>query len=421
MKFSIITIGSQGDTEPFIALGKRLQQNGHEVKIAAFRKFEAYIKAEGFDYAPLTGDAVEVIRLLIGEDVRPNEYFHNLSVLLNPVKEEFLADVLSACEGSDAILYSILGSVAWHAADKLGIPCFRAFFCPADPTGDFPAMTAPILPLGAPYNRFTFRCGDILWTRSTRKLLNGWRRDMGLTPIRPFAFPYRTLHGRPVPTLYAYSPLVAPKPSGWDENLHLTSYWVREAKTDWQPDEALARFLDSGPKPLYIGFGSMVGGSFQQVLDIVLESLRKTNQRAILSSGWGDLKEQQLPDTVHQVGFVPHSWLFERVAAVVHHGGAGTTAAGLRAGLPTIVVPFGGDQPYWGNRVHALGVGPMPIPRKKLTAQRLSDAILQAVGDETILENAKRLGERLRAEDGVGNAVKIIEQELNSAAACGTR
>ena len=411
MNYGIITIGSQGDIDPFVALGKRLQSRGHHVRIAAFRRFEEYIRSEGFEYAPLAGDAAEVIRLLIGEQVSSFQYFRNLELLLKPVKDEFLSNILSACRGMDAILYSLLGAVAWHAAESLRIPCFRVFFFPADPTGEFPAMTAPDLPFGPTYHRFTFACGDFLWTRATRKLLNDWRESLGLAKIRPFAFPYRNLHGKPVPTLYAYSPVVAPKPAEWDGNKHVTGYWIRDSRADWKPDKALADFLEAGSRPIYIGFGSMVGGSFEQVLDIVLKSLRLTKQRAVLSAGWGDLREQHLSGMIHQVGFVPHEWLFQHVAAVVHHGGVGTTAAGLRAGIPTIVVPFGGDQPYWGDRVYQLGAGPKPIPRKKLDVKRLSSAILQAVSSREIIENSKRIGEKLCAEDGVGRAADIIERE----------
>lgn len=409
MKYGIITIGSQGDIDPFIALGKRLQSRGHQVRIAALGRFEEYIRKEGFEYAPLAGDATEVIRLLIGEPVSPFQYFRNLSALLNPIKDEFLSDIVSACEGMDALLYSLIGAVAWHVADKLDIPCFRVFFFPADPTGEFPAMTAPALPLGPLYNRFTFACGDFLWTHSTRKLLNGWRKGLGLSPIHPFSFPYRSLHGKPVPTLYAYSPFVSPKPPEWDGNRYLTGYWVSDSESDRKPDKTLVDFLKAGSKPVYIGFGSMVGGSFKHILDTVLESLRITKQRAILSSGWGSLQEGHLPEYVHQVGFIPHEWLFQHVKAVIHHGGSGTTAAGLRAGVPTIVVPFGGDQLYWGKRVYQLGVGPKPILRKKLNTQRLSGAILEAIGNREVIANAKHLGRKLQAEDGVGNAVKIIE------------
>ena len=410
MKYAIVTIGSQGDIAPFIALGKRLQSHGHTVRIAAFRNFEEYIRSAGFEYAPLAGDATEVIRLLIGESVSVLQYFRNLAVLLHSVKEQFLSDVAAACEGMDAILYSLLGAVAWHVAEKLNIPCFRVFFYPADPTGEFPAMTAPELPLGPVYNRFTYLCGDLLWTRATRKLLGAWREEMGLASIRPFSFPYRSMQGKPIPTLYAYSPVVAPKPLSWDGNQYLTGYWVHHPETDWGPDQSLIDFLNAGRKPLYIGFGSVTGGDFADILEIVLESLRITRQRAVLSAGWGRLQGQNLPEFIYPSGYVPHEWLFQHVSVAVHHGGAGTTAAGLRAGLPSIIVPFGGDQPYWGSRIYQLGAGPKPIPRTKLSVGRLAAAISQAVGNQEMLVNAGRIGEQLRNEDGVGNAVGVIEQ-----------
>lgn len=296
----------------------------------------------------------------------------------------------------------------------MDIPCFRVFFFPADPTGEFPAMTAPELPLGSLYNRFTFAGGDLLWTHATRKLLNDWRESMGLSPIYPRSYPYRNLHGKPVPTLYVYSPLIAPKPHDWDENRYLTGYWVYHAATEWKPDKPLVDFINIGSKPIYIGFGSMVGGSFEQVLDIVLESLRVTKQRAVLSAGWGSLQGRRLPEYVYQVGFVPHEWLFQHVSAVVHHGGAGTPAAGLRAGVPSAIVPFGGDQPYWGNRVYQLGAGPKSIPRNELDTKRLTAAISEAVCNQDIIANAKCIGEKLCKKDGVGNAVRIIEQRISA-------
>lgn len=410
MKYAIVTIGSQGDVEPFLALGKGLQARGHHVRIAALRRFESLIQGEGIEYAPLAGDAVEVIRLLIGENVTPLQYFPNLDTLLNPIKSKFLRDVYAACEGADAILYSTLGSIAYHVADKLDIPCFRAFFCPLDPTCEFPDMTAPDFPLGRLYNRLTFWVGDRAWSHATRKHLNPWRTEMGLAKIPLLRFPYRRLHGRPVPTLYAYSTLISPKPHDWDENRYLTGYWVWTPNTEWQPDSSLTDFLNSGTKPVYIGFGSMVGGSFEQALTVTLEALKRTGLRAILSAGWGSLGGIQLPDTVYQAGYIPHGWLFQHVSAAVHHGGAGTTASSLRAGLPTIVVPFGGDQPFWGERVYRLGVGPKSIPRKKLNINNFSVALTQAVSDDTMIRNAAELGEKLRAEDGVANAIQIIEK-----------
>jgi UDP:flavonoid glycosyltransferase YjiC (YdhE family) len=412
MNYGVITIGSRGDVEPFIALGKGLQKRGHHVRITTFTKFKEYIESNGFEYCPLAGDAVEVIRLLVGEQVSSFEYFVNLGKLLNPIKEQFLSDIEKACQGMDAILYSLLGSVAWHVSDKYGIPCFRVSFCPIDPTNEFPAMTAPIVPFWtAPYNRLTFWFGDRLWSNATRKLLNDWRIEMGLQKIKPFVFPYRYLHGKEIPTLYAYSSVISPKPHEYSNEKHITGFWIEEKEENYQPDEKLANFLDSGDKPIYIGFGSAVGGDFDQALSIVLESLKKTNQRAILSAGWGNLKGVKLPETVLQVDFVPHRWLFKRVSAVAHHGGAGTTGAGVRAKVPSIIIPFGGDQPFWGNRVYKLGIGPKPILRKKLNVNNFSNAIYQATHDQQMIKKSQEIGNILNAENGVENAIQIMERK----------
>jgi sterol 3beta-glucosyltransferase len=242
-------------------------------------------------------------------------------------------------------------------------------------------------------------------------LLSDWRNELGLKKIKPFCFPYRYLHGKEIPTLYAYSPILSPKPKEYSKEKYLTGFWVEEKKEDYQPDEKLVNFLNSGSKPIYIGFGSAVGGNFDQALTVVLESLKKTKQRAILSSGWGNLKGVDLPKTVMQVDYVPHSWLFEQVSAVAHHGGAGTTGAGIRAKVPSIIIPFGGDQPYWGNRVYKLGIGPKPILRKKLNVNNLSDAIDQVTHDQQMIERAEKIGSILCTENGVENAIRIIERK----------
>ena len=179
---------------------------------------------------------------------------------------------------------------------------------------------------------------------------------------------------------------------------------------DGQKIAALETFLASGEPPIYIGFGSMASRNPTQTAELILESLKQTKTRAILQSGWGGLQADSLPDHVLSVESVPHSWLFDRVAGVVHHGGAGTTAAGLQAGVPSLVIPFFGDQGFWGECVAQAGVGPSPIPRKVLTAERLAQGIQTMISNAEMRTRAAELGKRIRAEDGVGNAVKIINQ-----------
>ena len=160
---------------------------------------------------------------------------------------------------------------------------------------------------------------------------------------------------------------------------------------------------------MYVGFGSMVDHERERMTRLIVDAVGVARQRAILLGGWSDLGSTELPDSIFRVDSVPHDWLFPRVAAVVHHGGAGTTAAGLRAGLPTVIVPFTVDQPFWGWRVHELGVGPNWILRKKLTAENLAAAIDQAVHDQAMARRAEEFGRMIRAEDGLGAAVHLVE------------
>ena len=247
----------------------------------------------------------------------------------------------------------------------------------------------------------------------------GWcRRDVLDLPPLPWSL-YATLDISPEPILYGYSRHVVPIPPDWGPWLHVTGYWFGARDPAYQPPAELAAFLAAGPPPVYIGFGSMVDMETAAVTRVVLEALQITGQRGVVSGGWSDLGAGSLPESVLRVGAVPHDWLFPRMAAVVHHGGAGTTAAGLRAGVPSVLVPFFADQPFWGRRVAVLGVGPKPIPRKQLTAERLAAAIREATGDTVMRQRAVDLGARIRSEDGVAAAVEVIES-LVSARSRGT-
>ncbi len=172
----------------------------------------------------------------------------------------------------------------------------------------------------------------------------------------------------------------------------------------------MQRFLDAGDPPVYVGFGSMSGRDPQHLTKLVIDALQQAGVRGLIATGWGGLTAADLPETIFKIDSVPHDWLFPRVAAVVHHGGAGTTAAGLRAGRPTVICPFIVDQPFWGRRVHELGAGAAPIPQKQLTAENLAAAIREVTSDPTIHRKAEVLGEQIRQEDGIGIAVNLIEK-----------
>jgi sterol 3beta-glucosyltransferase len=240
-----------------------------------------------------------------------------------------------------------------------------------------------------------------------RTPINQFRKDVLALPS---AKGENTLRGKPITKLYAYSEAVVSRPADWDESSVITGYWFLDAPANWQPDPELVKFLQEGSTPVYIGFGSMSmfmnGG--KQKTEIALQALRLAGQRGILATGWGWLAGENTSRDIFVLDAAPHDWLFPKVAAIVHHGGAGTTGAALRAGKPQIICPFVGDQSFWGRRVADLGVSPLPIPQTKLTAERLADAIKYAVTNTNLQQRASSIGETIRAENGIECAVKHI-------------
>lgn len=244
-----------------------------------------------------------------------------------------------------------------------------------------------------------------------RPFVNALRQRLGLSAYSGARF-YHALMSTPM--LGAYSPSIIPHPSDWPDSAHVTGYLFLDTQAGWQPSPELTAFLEAGDPPVYVGFGSMAGREPERLAGVALEALAKSGQRGLLLTGWGGLRAGSVPDNVFAVDTAPHHWLFPRMAAVVHHGGAGTTAEGLRAGVPAVTVPFVLDQPFWGARVKALGLGPDPIPQKRLTPDRLANAIRTAVTDSDVKQRASSYGAAIRAEDGVANAVKVINRYLGN-------
>lgn len=410
MNFAILTLGSRGDVQPYVALGRGLLAAGHDVTLVTAAQFEDFVTGYGLRFAPVDRRFLELTDTDAGQGAFEGGGL-KLFKLAMPALRQVLEDSWAAVQGAEAIIYHVKMLGGYHLAEKLGIPAVVAMPLPFYPTS---AYTNPLAgrELPAALNRRSYAVNS-MGKAPFMGMVNDWRKNtLGLPPRGRFAAEDRLPDGTPVPVMQAYSPHVVPVPADWPPSVTATGYWFLDGDPAWQPESALADFLAAGPPPIYVGFGSMTTRDPEAKSRAVIEAVQTAGCRAVLASGWGGLRASNVPDSVFLIDQAPHDWLFPQVAAVVHHGGAGTTAAGLRAGKPTVVVPFFGDQSFWGRRVFALGAGPEPIPQKKLTAEGLAAAIRSAVGDATIQARAAELGAAIRAEDGVGNAVAFLEAQL---------
>lgn len=417
MQITIIAGGSRGDVQPYVALGKGLKESGHTVRILAPQDYQDLIVAYGLDFFDM-GDGVKMMaQSQIQDIVEQGNILKILAVTGKGAQQMALQSAINglvACQGSDLILAGFAGlSNGLALAEKLNIPFLSAHLMPFTPTNEFPSVLTPQLPqtrLTRWANGLSHRFAQQMMWQMLRSADNKARTQVLKMPPAPFWGPFESLQRESKPIIYGYSPQVIPPPTDWPDYIQVTGYWFLEPPIGWEPPSDLVKFLQDGPPPVYVGFGSMLSRKPEETADLVLTALANTGQRAVLSSGWGGLKKENLPETVFMVGSIPHIWLFPRMAAVVHHGGAGTTGAGLHAGIPSIITPFFGDQPFWGQRVYELGVGPKPILRQRLTVESLAEAIRAAVSDAAIRKNAAHLGKLIRAEDGIARAVAIIEQ-----------
>jgi sterol 3beta-glucosyltransferase len=419
MKIVMLAVGTRGDVQPYIALGRGLKAAGHDVLLATHTPFEDFVRLHGLDFMPLNANPQAILESEIGKSWLESGrnlfgFLRTLREMGDDLMEQLNADIWKASQGAEAIIYSTLAMSGHFAAMKLGVPRFVAPLQPLSRTRDYPNIFFPRnLSLGRRYNYFTHLMTEELIWLPVRRQVNRWiRNDLGLQPVS-WRGPYPQLKLERTPVLYGYSPKVVPPASDWPEWHHVTGYWTLPPSENWQPPDGLVDFLQSGPAPVYIGFGSMTNRNPEEGADVALEALRQSGQRGLLLRGWGGLSKSDLPADVFMVDSIPHHWLFPRMAAVVHHGGAGTTGAGLRSGVPSIIIPHFSDQPYWGERVHELGVGPKPIPRKDLTAKKLGHAIKLSIEDDAMRKRAVALGSELQKEDGIATAIKIIEDNLN--------
>ncbi|MEO0534941.1 MAG: glycosyltransferase [Cyanobacteria bacterium P01_A01_bin.123] len=419
MHIFILTLGSRGDVQPYVALGKGLKNASHQVTLCTSARFESFITAHGLNYGYMNDEMMALMDSAQGRDLMENttnlweiiKATRKMSQQVAPMQHRMLQDSWKAAEAAnpDLIIFHPKAYGGPHFAEKLGIPVIMAVPLPMlVPTAEHPNVGFPALPLGGWYNKLTYQLVNTLMTFSAGKPVKAWRQAHHLPRQARFDI-LHTQTGKQIPVLHCYSRHVAPEPNDWPDGVVAIGYWSLNQQDTWQPSSELQDFLAAGSPPVYVGFGSMAGRNPERLTQIVIDALQQADVRGIIATGWGGLTIDALPENIFKIDQASHDWLFPKMAAVVHHGGAGTTAAGLRAGRPTVICPFFGDQPFWGQRVHALGVGSKPIPQKKLTVETLATAIREVTTNPNIRQKAEVLGETLRQEEGIERAIGFIE------------
>lgn len=420
-KLLILTYGTRGDVEPFIALACGLVLRGHKVTVCTAESFGDWVKGFGLDFEPMSNASLDVINTPDGKTMLEGAsgLLKRISAGIRlarksgPINEIMSRDAWVAAQSADPdlIIYHPKVIAAPHIGEALGVPVMVGLLQPMTvPTRDFPPTGLPRLSIPG-YNRFSYRLVSLSYS-AFRKSVNRVRTELlGLNPIQNGREVLLPRGVGTIKTLHAISSSVVPRPSDWPPEAIMTGYWCLQTAENYKPPADLIRFLDAGPPPVYVGFGSMTSSDPAKLQKIVIDALSMADIRGVVASGWAGLNPVST-DHIITVPAVPHEWLFPKMAAVVHHGGAGTTAQGFRAGVPCVVCPFFGDQPGWAEKSVALGVGAPPVPRGMLTAERLARSIRTAVSDSALRRNAQALALKLQADDGVATAISEIEESL---------
>jgi sterol 3beta-glucosyltransferase len=421
-RIAIAAIGTMGDVQPFVALALALQKRGHSVVISAPNDFADFVAQHGIEFQTLGSSIQAFLRQSQFDNVMSKNSLLYAPKLLRDgqrILRQACRHVWQTAQGADCLVFHQTTNFVVDIAEALDVPAIMTAFQPINPTGEFPYFGYEGTTPDPLFNRISL---DPLFNRlsyvvqAAHQSYYDFPRDrmrsklLGLRSRKKAGFA-RNSRGEAIPALHAYSPLMSPRPGDWPDSTVITGFWRLDDITGWEPDEAFRKFLAEGPPPIYLGFGSMPWGA-QRNSEIVNRALAIWGGRAVIGKGWGGIRPEDLPQSVYVIDKAPHTKLFNYVKAVVHHGGAGTTFAGLFVGKPTFIVPQFHDQPYWGRRVFELGCGPAPVRLRKLTPSILAQALHELDADNSYAMAAQYLGERLQLEDGTGLAADIVEETI---------
>ncbi|XP_022967211.1 sterol 3-beta-glucosyltransferase UGT80A2 isoform X1 [Cucurbita maxima] len=414
LQIVMLIVGTRGDVQPFVAIGKRLQDYGHRVRLATHSNFKEFVLTAGLEFFALGGDP----KILAGYMVKNKGFLPSgpseIPVQRNQMKE-IIYSLLPACKEPDpetGIAFNAEAIIAnppayghTHVAEALKIPIHIFFTMPWTPTSEFPHPLSRVKQQAG--YRLSYQIVDSLIWLGIRDMINDLRKKrLKLRPVTYLSGSHASESS--VPHGYIWSPHLVPKPKDWGPKVDVVGFCFLDLASSYEPPESLVNWLKAGDKPIYIGFGSLPVQEPAKMTQIIVKALELTRQRGIINKGWGGLGNLEEPkDFVYLLDNCPHDWLFLQCKAVVHHGGAGTTAAGLKAACPTTIVPFFGDQPFWGEQVHARGVGPAPIPVEEFSLNKLVNAI-NFMLDPMVKKSAVELAKAMENEDGVEGAVKAF-------------
>ena len=422
LKIVFLTIGSRGDVQPFIALAIRFQKDGHECTIATHLEYKEWILSYDIKFKHIKGDPAQIMKLCINYSMFSIQFIREVFSTFREWLDELLVSSYEACIGADCLIESGGSLGGLHIVEKLQIPYFRAFMMPFSRNTSYPhPFAVPSIRMGGRYNYSTYVLFDQMMWQIGYYVFDHFRdKVLGLTN--------KSFSNLNAPFLYGFSPTIVPAAPEWQDVAYVCGYWFLDASVAYQCPMDLLTFFDTKTPVIYIGFGSIIVDDPDELTDIIYKAVVKADVKAIVCKGWSGRKDNttehvkehkdydysQYTSHLYMTENIPHDWLFSRTAAVCHHGGSGTTAAGLRAGKPTIIKPFFGDQYFWGQRIEELGIG---VTIKKLTVDKLSEAFINVTTNESMMKKAEIMGQQIRAEDGVETALKVFYSRYGQATA----
>lgn len=413
-RVALLTYGTRGDVEPFLALGTALRSAGYAVRLAAPSPFAPLAAAQGIEFAAIQGDPDQLAQSFADQaGLSWPKMVVSMAGHVLPLAEAAFRTVEQAAQDADLIVHSFLMTDAGHTlAHRMGIPDISAQFFPMFlPTAAFPAVAMPDLPLGGLYRRGTHAFATAIFRYGARALYRVVRaRAAGLPDLGPWLLGKES--GANTPLLFAYSPQVLPRPADWPACAQVTGYWQLPPPAGWTPAQELARFLDTGAPPIYFGPGSMRTAKIHSHLRAVVTAARACGQRLLLGVPPQWVETDLRGADVFAAPGIPHAWLFPRMGFILHHGGAGTTGAAAAAGIPSSAIPFSADQAFWARQLHRLGVGPAAPSARHLNRDRVEAVFKAAIGNLDYRRRAEALGQAVRGEDGAAAALDVINRLL---------